>query len=211
MANIPVHPTKRGVPWWLWLLIALLIAAVIAFFLLQEEEVDDVDRLDADTTESTAAPLPDVSQSVILTNLDSIPAPGDPRVERFLGRAVDLEEARVSRALGDSAFMVRNATGRDILVVLYDPAGTSAGSAGGFAVEDGDTVQIEGSFRRVKSAFPGIPRAARSDIGEGELYVAARAADVTAAGTDMIPAPDDAPPPPPTSDDEATTDTTITT
>lgn len=73
MATIPVRPAKRGIPWWLWLLIALAVAAVVAFFLLSGD-ADEGDRLDADTTE-VGATMPPARTEADLHRLPTSSAP----------------------------------------------------------------------------------------------------------------------------------------
>lgn len=179
MANIPVRPAKRGVPWWLWALIVLALLAVLAYvFLLNDDAPEAADRTDADTS-AEVAPPPATDD-----RLTALPPADDPDPDRYVGRTVRLDRARVARVLGDSAFTVQGDGGHEWVVVLDEPTGVStAGSSAGFAVASGDVIRLDGTLRRADGGA--VPEAARSALSEGSLYVAASAADVTpAAGAD---------------------------
>lgn len=222
MANIPVHPAKRGVPWWLWLVLALAIAAILAFVLLANDDDDDLARTDADTTQVVVdEPVARAADGPVIVAADSIPDAAGIEASRFDGRRVDLADARVTRVVGDSAFYVQTAAGREILVALDEPAGVSAaGSAAGFDVTRNERAQVRGTLRQAPDGFRGIPRAARTGMRDGALYIAASAADVVSMVEAMPapampapapPRPDTAgtmappPPPPPSTPDSTTT------
>ena len=218
MAHIPVQPKDRGVPGWLWLLLALLAAGILAFFLLfaDDDDADDVSTAGDTTRVVTPAPTP---VAAALTSLDSLDAATGAR--SLAGRRVEVSDAEVLRAVSDSAFYVRSASGREVLVVLDEDEGVStAGSAAGFDVAPGDRVRLRGEVREATGTMAGVPQAARSGLRAGALYVAASAADVvatTAATPPPVPLPadpgtdpevDDPPPPPPPADGAPDTTTT---
>lgn len=181
MANIPVRPAKRGVPWWLWALILLAIAAVVAYvFLMNDDDPEAAERDRADTTSVYVPPATGVDR------LDVLPDADDPDPDRYVGRDIRLGEARVARVLSDSAFTVEGDDGREWVVVWEEPAGVStAGSARGFTVASGDTVRLDGTVRRAEVGT--VPEAARAALADGSLYVAASVADVVpAVGADSV-------------------------
>ena len=195
MAHIPVHPAKRGVPWWLWLVLALALAALVAFLFLADDD-DDVARTDGDTTQVVVDdPVDPVAAGPTIVAADSLPDVAGIEASRYAGRRVDLANARVTRVVGDNAFYVQTASGREMLVALEEPAGvTAAGSAAGFRVTRNAQAQVRGTLRQAPEGFQGIPRAARTGMRDGALYIAASAAEVTAAA-DPATDPQSVPPP----------------
>ena len=178
MADIPVRPAQRGTPWWLWALLLLAVAAVAAFFLLDDDD-DELDEVDDTEVVATPPPATTTPDRTPVVRLDSLPDAADARVADYEDRSIDLAEASVVRALGDSAFTVRSESGREIAVVLDEPSGVStAGSASGFTVAAGDRVRLSGTLRRAVADLAGVPEAARTAVSEGALYIAASAADV---------------------------------
>ena len=223
MANIPVHPARKGIPWWVWLLLALAIATVAALLLLGREEEDTV-RTEADSTR-VVTPAP--ARDAVVLSLDDVPA-DDVDAASVAGRRVELDAAQVGRVVGDSAFTVRSDAGREVMVVLDGPIRTMVGDA----VAAGDLVQVRGALRRAGERMAGVPRSARSALRPGALYIAAAATDVmasreSASGSledpgldDLAPEGDPAPlpeestldpaPAPPPADSTLLTDTTTT-
>ena len=203
MATIPVQPAKRGIPGWVWALLALLVLGFLAFlFLRDDDDVDTVSTAGDTTRVVTPAPAPATTPGVALTSFDSLGTPAG-TTGTLAGRRVDVADAEVARVVSDSAFYVRSAGGRETLVVLNEREGVStAGAASGFSVTEGDRVRVRGVVREAMAGLAGVPTAARSGLRDGALYVTASAADVVAtAAPDMaeepMAPPATEPPPPP--------------
>ena len=176
MAHIPVNPTKKGIPGWVWAILAIALIVVAALFLFSLADDEETTVIDRDST-TVVTPAPAPRETVY--SLDSLTDASGADLASLAGQRIEAEDVEVSRVIGDSAFVARSTSGRDILVVLRD--GATASSAGGFAISQGDRVRLNGTLQQAGADLRGIPQAARSALRTGALYVTASAADVVAA------------------------------
>ena len=137
MAEIPVE--KKSGKGWLWALLALLIIALIAWMLLGDDGDEPVD-----TTETVAtAPM------------------GTGVLE--IGESVDLENVLVTSLAGDMAFNA-DVSGQNMLVLFNQEQTPGDAVEGEYDINEGSTVNIEGS---VRSAAEPLPEGVTAQIPAG--------------------------------------------
>ena len=154
MANIPVEH-KGGTPWWTWLLALLAIIGLIWLIAeLFDDEPDEDDIAVVDPVEPLDQPEP-VAMDDEITSFAGL-ANGT----ALIGREVDLEDMNVVALTGDSSFVV--GPGTDVndaaLVVLEDMGewrvGPGDGSDGQYDVNEGNTLDLEGTIRAFDQSTP---------------------------------------------------------
>ena len=209
MARIPVERKRRGIPWWVWLLIALAIAALLwlLFELRDDDELGDVlpvaatsaalDPAIGTAATATAPGAPDLGIGPAATApaaSDQLPA-GAPITDALLiinapdrpslvGRRVQLESVPVQAVTGDVAFWVGPSQGEPLLVVLDEVPTPDQPTEGRYDINPGQTITIFGELR----PFPGVAQAQQqwgvSDeprLADEQIYLHADRIDFAAA------------------------------
>lgn len=139
MAEIPVTK-KSGLPWWVWLLLALLVLALIYFlFLAGDDDVDTVERTDVEVVETAG----------VITDLTTIE---QGTAATLAGRRVDLDGVTVESMAGDRGFTVTDGLGASAFVVLQEVVpGPDSGADGDVNVDAGQTLDITGEVFAIEN------------------------------------------------------------
>lgn len=121
MANIPVEPTRTGIPWWVWLL--GLLGILLLVLLLSQCGDDDVDTVVVDQTEAVMPPA----------------------------ATLDLSDVYVTRVVGDKTFFVAPTAGgtNETLVYLNEDATPGTPTEGRYDVTEGQHLSINGQMMPV--------------------------------------------------------------
>lgn len=143
MAEIPVTK-KSGIPWWVWLILALVVVAV-AWWLLANGD-DDIE------TAAVTAPAPAVAPAGPITDLTTITTAADRSV--LIGREVQLTGVPVGDVVGDRTFYVGSGDQNVFVVLDQVPTPGQPGVEGRYDVTSGQTINLTGSVQPV-SAIPG--------------------------------------------------------
>ncbi|WP_431469727.1 hypothetical protein [Sphingosinithalassobacter sp. LHW66-3] len=157
MAEIPIEK-KKGVPGWIWAVLALIILALLLWAFLGDDD-DDVlvtepvpvtapaettpmtDNMAMETTESDAP----------ITDLTTITGATD---NSIVGREVDLTGINVVEMRSDAGFWIADASGERVYVVLDEEIDRSNNVEGRVNVDAGDTVAIRGAIRDAAGGIP---------------------------------------------------------
>lgn len=166
MAEIPVE-RKSGIPWWVWLLLALLAFGLLIWLFNRDDEnevaVADTTpavvtpaetpgaiapAADANMAAGTATgPITDIAMLVGATNLASM-----------VGRPVQLTNVRVQDVVGDRTFWVGPDANQRAFVVLNEQPTPGQPPEGRYNVEPSQVIGINGVVRNVTDpAFGGTP------------------------------------------------------
>ena len=164
MTRIPIEK-KKGVPWWVWLLVALalLAGAWLLFGLLDDDDDVDVDvtgdapsatATTGEEAEDTAeldspspSPTPSPTPAGPITDLATVLGAADPA--GLAGRAVDLEQpVLVQSVVGDATFWVGPGQDQQVFVFLEENA-APAGAEGLVDVNQGQRVLVTGTVEKL--------------------------------------------------------------
>ena len=181
MANIPVE-RKGGTPWWTWLL-ALL--AIIGLIWLIAELFDD-DEPEVATVDPIEEPIDAVDDMATTGAITSFAALTEGTTN--IGREVDLENMEVTAVTGDSSFAIAPGQGQmdqGALIVLEDMGewrvGPGDGSDGEYDVNEGNTIDIEGTVRAFDETTPDYADMSDADrnraLRQG-VYISANSVDL---------------------------------
>jgi hypothetical protein len=185
--SVPVRQqTKKAVPWWVWLLLAVL--AILAglwllFALFNDGEDPDVAELPATTAPATAAPpesAPNTADTAPITDLLIVVDTNDPAA--LIGRRVELQSVLVQSVVGDKTFWVGPSQDQQLFVVL-DEERDPPGVEGLVDVDQGQQVSIGGTVEKL----PPIEQARQqfdlsadntADLNGAQLYLRAERVEV---------------------------------
>lgn len=162
MAEIPIE-RKSGIPWWVWLILAVL---VIAFFIWMFTGDDDADRVATDLNPVEVVPVVPVTDATMaapndpagpITDLTMIT--GATGLTSMVGRQVQLGNVRVQEVVGDRTFWVGSSADQRALVVLNEVATPGQpGVEGRYDVTAGQVVNVNGTIRNINDpAFASNP------------------------------------------------------
>lgn len=144
MAEIPVHK-KGGIPWWVWLLLALIIAALLWWLLADNDRADPV--TDPLVTETT----PVIDETVIAdTTVGPITTMGalmGAPLASMIGREVVLTGVPVESLEGDQAFYIGDSPTNRALVVFNEQPTPGMAMEGNVDVNPGSMVTLRGTVR----------------------------------------------------------------
>lgn len=175
MTNIPIKQ-KKGVPWWVWLLVVLAILVGLWLLLAILDSDDDVDV--ANPAEPVTATVAATTDPKLVTDLLIIVDTDDP--DSLVGRRVKLESVAVQSVVGDKTFWVGPSKDQQLFVFLEEKV-DPAGAEGQVDVNEGQQVTITGTVEKL----PPIEQARKqfdlseknsADLKGEKLYV--RAAQV---------------------------------
>lgn len=155
---------RRGIPWWVWLIVAALIAilliALLWPLLTGNNRAGTAATPSPSPVGSPAAPGTPVADLLIIVDA---PEPTD-----LVGRRVELTGVEVQSVVGDTTFWVGPSADQQVLVVLEEDE--SAGPVEGQVdVEAGQTVSITGIVRELPSVDDAKQRWQLSDDAAAEL------------------------------------------
>lgn len=171
MAEIPIE-RKGGIPWWVWLLLALLVLGLL-FWLFADNDEAEVAPVAAVETEAPLVVGTDPAATTgeaaaggtaaagTITDPATILTAGDRSA--LAGRQVQLANMRVVSVVGDRTFYVAPSAeapqDQRLFVVLNEqPTPGTPGTEGRYDVTEGQVVTINGVFRRTDdSAFAASP------------------------------------------------------
>lgn len=164
MADIPVQKkTGFGMPWWLWLLLAILIIALLVWLLADDDDAS----VSAGQTQNTQLATPTQSRGVDRASgpVTSIAALVDATSNMAMaGREVDLEDVAVQSLAGDMAFWVGENPANRVFVVFDQQRTPDLNKEGKLDINRGSSVNIEGI---VLSAETGIPNGVVAELPSG--------------------------------------------
>lgn len=146
MAEIPVE-RKSGIPWWVWLLLALIVLGLILWWASDDDEIETaVVAPVAPVTETAVAPATtDMAAAGPITDLTTILGAADRSM--LVGRQVQLSNVQVQSVVGDRTFFVGPDANQTVLVVLDEiPTPGTPGTEGRYDVTQGQVVNISGSM-----------------------------------------------------------------
>lgn len=183
MANIPVE-RKGGTPWWTWLLALLAIIGLIwliAELFDDEPDADDLAVVDDDVG-VVEEPMDDMTTGAI-TSFAALT-----QGTTNIGREVDLEGMEVTAVTGDSSFTIAPGTGQmdqGALIILEDMGewriGPGDGSDGEYDVNEGNTIDVEGTVRAFDETTPDYADMSDADrdraLRQG-VYISANSVDL---------------------------------
>lgn len=182
MANIPVERKGGGMPWWAWLLAVLAVIGLIWLVAeMADDEPDEDDIAVVDPAEPVDQPEP-VETTTAVTSFDELAAG-----TALVGRRVDLNDVRVLGLTGDSSFVVapESGAGEGALVVLTDmgewEVGPGDGSDGEYDVNEGNTMDVEGTLRAFDQSVPDyadLSDADRDRVMRQGVYISAGSVDL---------------------------------
>lgn len=139
MAEIPVTK-KSGLPWWVWLLLALLVLALIYFLFLAGDDDVDTAQVERDRVEV-------VETAGVITDLTTIE---QGTAATLSGRRVDINDVTVGTMYGDRGFSVTDQAGATVFVLIDEVVpGPDTGDDGDVDVNDGNVVSFTGEVRAV--------------------------------------------------------------
>jgi len=161
MAEIPIE-RKSGIPWWVWLILALVIALLIWMF----SGDDDADRVATDLTPVAVAPVADgpvlpganvqdgagpITDLAMITGASGLTA--------MVGRQVQLVNVQVREVVGDRTFWVGPSADQRAFVVLNEvPTPSQPGVEGRYDVTTGQVINVNGTIRNINDpAFVSNP------------------------------------------------------
>ena len=161
MAEIPIE-RKSGIPWWVWLLLALVAIALLIYMFTGEED----EREAIDTTPAVVAPVDGTAQPALdgtdmatgpITDLTMLA--GGANLASMVGRPVQLSNVQVQDVVGDRTFWVGPSASNRVLVVLDEKMSASQpGVEGRYDVTTGQTVNVSGMIQNVSDpAFKDNP------------------------------------------------------
>lgn len=182
MANIPVE-RKGGSAWWAWLLGLLALAALVWLVAEMFDDEPDADELAGveETVEPTEQPEP-IETTTAVTSFSELAAG-----TALVGRRVDLGDMRVLNLTGDSSFVVAPEAGSDegALIVLTDMGewrvGPGDGSDGEYDVNEGDSMDVEGTIRAFDQGTPDYADLSATDrdrVMRQGVYISAGSVDL---------------------------------
>jgi hypothetical protein len=162
MTNIPIEK-KKGVPWWVWLLIVLLVlaGAWLLFGLLNDDDSDvavadegssvtETDTATGEEDENEDAATGDgagPTQTGPITDLTAVFGAAD--AASLVGRQVQLDEpVLVQSVVGDATFWVGPSQDQQVFVFLEENA-DAAGPEGLVDVNEGQRVLITGTAEQL--------------------------------------------------------------
>lgn len=155
MAEIPIEKkSKGGVPWWVWLLIALVVAALL-FWLFAGRDDDRSTQASAPTAISPAATVPTVAEGNAagpITDLGTLLAQPDAQV---VGRQVRLANVPAGDVPADAGFWITGDNGGREYVILHEVRTPNTPIEGRINVNKGDHLEIVGT---VRAASEGVPK-----------------------------------------------------
>ena len=171
MAEIVVEK-KRNMGWLMWLLIALAVALLL-WWIFRGMGRDADMTAERGRVADTAGPITDAAMLY-----------GTADATQYVGRQVQLQNARVLSVTGDANFWVGEAEGRQLLVRLDEqPTPNQPATEGRYDVNPGQTVNVYGDVR----AFPGwsavetewkLDSSLRSNFENQRVYVHANRLDI---------------------------------
>jgi len=150
MAEIPVQERRRGMPAWLWILIAVIIVGLVIWWW-----ASDTDRDRAVGPVSPVEQSGEMDDSVAMapiTSLDQLTAAGTTPI----GREVQLTGVTVGESLGDASFWIGSGDQREY-VVISETRTPGTPIEGAVDVNPDSVVDIHGT---VQSAAAGAPEGA---------------------------------------------------
>lgn len=170
MAEIPVEK-KGGIPWWVWLLLALLLLGLLFWLFADDDEAEIVDPVAPVAVETDVGALPaddaalagaaagtaaGVAADGPITDLATIASATD---DSLVGREVRLTNVLAPAVPEDAGFWVGEGSER-VWVVLEEVRTPGTPIEGRVNVDPGDRVDIIGTLRsnpeaRAGAAIPG--------------------------------------------------------
>lgn len=160
MAEIPVEK-KGGIPWWVWLLLALLVAALLWWLLddrdrgeplaappYQQSVAPAQDSVAAVAPTAAAAPTGDAGAITNLTAIGGATASGD-----VVGRQVELNDVPVLEMVSDAGFYIGSSPADRVYVLLDEQKTPNQPGEGRVNVNKGQTIGLSGT---VRSAADGV-------------------------------------------------------
>ena len=148
MAEIPVHKKEGGIPWWVWLILALIIAALL-WWLFADHDRNEVVTPPVATTEPVQ-PLAtnDVGPITTIATLMSAP------LSTMVGREVVLTGVPVESLEGDQAFYIGDSPTNRALVVFNEQPTPNQAKEGNVDVNPGSMVTLRGTVREAGATPP---------------------------------------------------------
>lgn len=177
MAEIPVEK-KSGIPWWVWLLLALLLVGLLLWWLLDDGDEAEYAAVAPVTTEAPLDPTMGATNETMMADGNAAMMAGGATAaggaitdagtilnasdrSALVGRQVQLSDMRVVDVVGDRSFYVAPSAdapeNQRLFVVLNEmPTPGTPGTEGRYDVTEGQVVSIDGVFRATgDSAFAG--------------------------------------------------------
>ena len=158
MAEIPVEK-KGGIPWWVWLLLALLVAALLWWLL---DDRDQPEQIAAAPYEETVAPAeiataPAAPAAVVDTTsgpiTDLAAFGGGTAAAGIVGRQVELNGVPVAEMVSDAGFYIGSSPADRVYVLLDEQKTPNQPGEGRVNVNQGQTIALSGT---VRSAADGV-------------------------------------------------------
>ncbi len=206
MTRIPAERRRRGIPWWIWLLIALAVAALIwlLFALLSDEWGEnpaggegEAGNAPATTTaqqgEATTAAQEGGAEAPATTDqqaaaagepiTDVLVIVTEPDRQVLVGRQVQFAGVNVQSVVGDRTFWVGPSQDQQLFVVLDEELDAS-GAEGRVDVNTGQTIAITGTIRRLPSVEEaqrqwGLSEATAAELENEEIFLSAERVQIT--------------------------------
>lgn len=144
MAEIPVHKKEGGIPWWVWLILALIIAGLL-WWLFADNDVNDpvTDPLVTETTPLVEQPVVADAVGPITTMAALMGAP----LATMVGREVMLTGVPVESLEGDQSFYIGDSATNRSLVVFNEQPTPNQAQEGNLDVNPGSMVTVRGVIR----------------------------------------------------------------
>lgn len=177
MAEIPVEKKSGGIPWWVWLILALLIAALIWWFVanandndakindnnvVAEQPMDDMNAVDPARMDSNGGAI---------TSMAGLMGAG--AMTGMVGRDVQLTGVPVESLAGDMAFYVGDSSQNRTLVLFKEKPEVPIEKR--IDVNPGSMVDLTGTVR----AAGDVPAGVTGKVPAGtDAYIYATIVDV---------------------------------
>ena len=174
MAEIPVHK-KGGIPWWVWLLLAILLAALLWFLFARDD--NDADRVAApvETTQPVDTMVTDntmvgTDATGPITTLAALTAAP---MATMQGRQVNLTGVPVGEVTADEGFYIGETAPNRAYVVFNETPTPGTAQEGNYDVNADSIVNLTGTVRPASEAPAGktIPAGVDSFIYADTLAV----------------------------------------
>ncbi|WP_420605548.1 hypothetical protein [Novosphingopyxis sp.] len=185
MAEIPVEKKSGGIPWWVWLILALLIAALIWWFVanandrdgdvadtdvVAEQPMDDSRMVDTTPTDANGSMT---ASGDTITSMATLTGAGAGAMSGMVGRQVSLQGVPVESLEGDMAFYIGDSPANRTLVVFDETPDVPKEKR--TVVKAGSRVTFDGMVR----AAGDVPADVKVTMPQGtDAYVYANKVDV---------------------------------
>lgn len=153
MAEILIEKTKRGFPWWGWLIMVALVVGLLFWLFANRDQGDSTSR-PSTIAASNYDPEARVDKGPAGTITDMATLVNSPATA-VIGREVRLTNVPAGAVPADAGFWITGPAGKREYVILHEVLTPDTPIEGRIDVDEGDRLDITGV---VRAAAEGVPK-----------------------------------------------------